>query len=386
MSSFRRFKAKAILLALVLLLAGHFLVLQRTENSTEEFLRARGDSVEYFRMAEGSGPAPTPFKYRPLVPLLVSLMPLEADTGFLLVSYSALFLCFLLLYHMLDRFGFEQWTALSGLLVLFFSQATLYQFHNPFLTDAAGFLFLFLVFYSAAERKVLLFATAATAGLLCREATLFVVPAYLHTRQFRAFVIVLLILLAVFLLPRILFQAPDTAEGYFAAYFRCAGELGRLEQPLTYFKNVFFTWDFVWLSALLGLVVVGKERLPFFLLALLFLGTGAFLSGLVATDVSRMFSLLAPPLVCLSAACLGRVRGRSTFLWFAVLVFLAWRAIFSVPTVINPSAYTLAGSLTGRKLVLGLSLLLFFLCALVLRKDLKEGWGDWRELLGLGRS
>jgi hypothetical protein len=378
MSGFRPFKAKAVLVAVILLLAGHFLVLQRTDDSAEEFLRVRGDSVEYVRMAEADGSAPTPFRYRPLVPSLVSLLPLEVSTGFVVVSYLALFLCFVVLFHVLEGFGLGPWTMRSGLLLLFFSEATLYQFHNPFLSDAAGLLFLFLVLLAAYEHRLVLFGTAAAAGLLCREATLFAVPAYLSTRQFRPFAVVLLVLLGIFLVPRLLLQAPDTAEGYFAGYFRSAAELGRLEEPFGYLKSAFFTWDFLWLSALLGLFVMQTGR-SLLLLALVSLGCGAFLSGLVATDLNRMFSLLAPPLVCLSAVCLGRVKERSLLVWSVVIGFLAWRALFSVPTVINPSAYALAGSVTGRRLVLGLSLLLFLLCAFVLRKDVRAAFSPGRD-------
>ncbi|MFH0778880.1 MAG: hypothetical protein V2A71_09660 [Candidatus Eisenbacteria bacterium] len=378
--------AAIALASLAFLLAGHFLVLQRSEPASEEFLRIRGDSIEYLRMAEGEKSVPSPFRYRVLVPAVVSWLPLDARAGFLLLSYSSLFFSCFVLGLILKKLGLGAWGLPSGLFVFIFSEATLYQFHNPYLADAAGTFFLFLLFLAALDGRAILFAGAVTAGLLCREATLFAVPIYAATRRLRAFVAILLAGAAVFLLPRALSGAAGSEGQYFAAYLESARELGRLSRLDNYVRSVFYTWDVVWFLAALGFLFAGKRALLLLLLALLSLAAGAFLSGIVTTDIGRMFSLVAPPLVCLSAFTLERVRARSLAAWSLVLAFVAWRAMFSVPTVLNPTEYALSGLEAGRR-ILGVACLIVSAVVLVaLRSDIRNAFQNKALRGGLALS
>lgn len=73
--------------------------------------------VQYFRGDLGIEALAVPFTYRPLVPLVASILPFDPMTSINLVNLASMLICIVFMYKIFDYFGFsEAWKFLGGVL------------------------------------------------------------------------------------------------------------------------------------------------------------------------------------------------------------------------------------------------------------------------------
>ena len=111
-----------ILISASLVFLGSHVVLSRHEGGSPERLMniSTGGSAEYINMAQhGPMAAPAPFRYRFLVPLVVSVLPVTAEQGFRIVTFACLALTYLVALLLAEALGISLRGSLIALLSLF---------------------------------------------------------------------------------------------------------------------------------------------------------------------------------------------------------------------------------------------------------------------------
>ena len=325
----------AILSALLVIVGDH-LVLQRTPDPPTPELAVGGDTLFYIRMIEGeSSTVPGLYRYRILVPFIAKVLPFSPLTDLLVMSYAGLFVCYLLALLICVKLGLNGWASLLGLFSVYSSGWQLYYYHNPYLTDAFGLMALFVLFFALVHRSYLLFFAMGVLGVLARETTVFLVPLWLVTKQWRRSLLVMVASLVTLAIPRLtllssridLVGLVRTASAHFDQWGHLFPFLG----------EIFLSWGFLWPLALLGLFLIPMESfLPVFT-AFLLLFIGAFLSCVFqgGPDIGRLFSILSPVMTIACAQVYSSLAKKSALLTVALTMGLIAQLFTGIPTVLT---------------------------------------------------
>jgi len=319
-----------IAISLLFLFVGHSFILQRTFFNTTKYLAIRGDTIAYVSMIEGNWiTAPSPFKFRILVPFLASLLPLSPADSLRLISYLSLFFCYLLILLTCTKMGLNTNHSAIGLLVVWASTWHLYNYYNPFLIDTFSLLILCVMIFALFSSSFFVFLTTALLGILARETTIFLVPVWLIMKEWRRSILVIAISAIVLLIPRH-FLASGTDTTLVSVFDR----IGILHQPLTFAKNVFLSWGFVWFLSMIGVWYLPSDKFALVAAVYISLLCAAIFSSLIATDTGRMFSILTPILVISSAQLYAELIKRKRLLALAFIGLTISQAFVSRPNVI----------------------------------------------------
>lgn len=239
------------------------------------------DALQYTSMASGSTSSP-PFSYRVLVPYLASLLPMPPDLALRLITYLCLGTLYFSSLLSLTRLGFVFPIKLASILCLFASTGHLYMYSNPYLTDAFGLMSLSIMLYALFVGSSALFAITTGIGVLARETTLFLVPAFLITKQWRTFIVIVFISFAAFIAPRLLTIDDDSHQSFV------------FPSNLTYFVQIYLTFGVLWIPMFLGLAMCNRNAFPAISTSFACLLLGALLTSTLATDTIRMFAIMLP--------------------------------------------------------------------------------------------
>jgi hypothetical protein len=166
-----------------------------------------------------------------------------------------------------------------------------YNYNNPFLTDAFALMALSAMMLAIARVSFGLFCIASVLGVLCRETVIFLVPAWLLTRSWRKGFVVIIVSLFALLLPRYLLPSDLDLKSLMTG---TVGYVWAFHHPYVFMKSVLLSWGFLWPLAILGICLMPKDRFSVLCAPFLLLLLGAFLSSLIAVDTERMYSVLAP--------------------------------------------------------------------------------------------
>ena len=350
----------AIGLAAGLVLAGHLAFAQPVRHLGY-------DATAYVTMAEGAGArVPAPFRFRVLVPLLASWLPLAAPDALQVITYTSLFSAYLLIIWSGAVVGLSPAASAFGLISVWGSTWHLYHFYNPYMTDGAGLLVLAVMVAALLTNAFALFAAAAIAGVLVRESTLALVPAWAVTMQGGRTVSLLLMVALAAWLPRY----------WLAAQGSPVMPLDQTAIPqqgaLVWARQLFAIWGFVWLAGLGGLLYVpSKHALKVFaMFAAIALGAAA--ASTLATDIGRMFAFLAPVLAIGCGQLYDVLVPANRKLAFALAAMMAVQAAFNAPVAMFDAHAWVAG--WPRRLFLVGELVLggFILAALIARRHRRE--------------
>jgi len=353
-----------------LVVAGHILVLQRTLDGPTRYLTIQGDTIAYVSMIEGDlSSTAAPFKYRVLVPLLARLLPLSPTESLRVISYASLLICYVIALLTCSKMGINMFASVGGFLTVFFSPLHLYNYHNPFLTDAFGLMILFLMVFFLLNDRLPFFFTAAVIGVLARETIVFLTPVWL-TKNWRRGMITIVIVAIVLFVPRYILPSDRSLVEQVVSSF------SGINSPLTVLsmgKNIFLTWGFVWFLAPLGLLLVNKDKFVTLTAAFIALLLGAFLSSLIAVDTGRMFSILSPVFVILCAQLFDRLLHKGHYYGvIALFAILIVQATTSVPNILfNEQSRVFNTELTQRT-ILAVGTVFSFYTGLVLRNPLSQ--------------
>lgn len=318
-----------VIISLVLTGTGDLLVLERRMDSVDNSYRIRGDSLEYMKMIrQEADEADAPFRYRVLVPFLSRFIPVDDPAAALkIVTLISLFFLYLFIFNINSNFSISG--AAAGLLLAWSSQIHLYNYHNPYLTDAFGLMMIALMYYALIKRQYPIFILAALIGVLGRESVIFMAPAWLVTKQWKRGTAAIAAPLGVLILLRLIIPGQESYQ--FKEIFR---ELNRTGQILHTGLSIFWSWNALWLPGIATLFFIkgknGKKyRITF---ALLF--SGAFLSSFFATDIKRMFSILMPVMAISCIYMTGYIKVEKSLLFWLLLLLIPFRAILSRPNFI----------------------------------------------------
>lgn len=320
-----------ILISLLLLFAADSFVLQRTLVNTTVDSTIRGDTNTYVSMIKGNS-APSPFKFRILVPFIAGLLPFSPTDSLKFISYLSLFSCYLFILLTCTKLGLNISNSVVGLLSVWASTWHLYNYHNPFLTDAFGLLMLCVMLFALTNYDFLVFLAAALLGVLARETVVFLVPVWLVTKEWRRSISLIAIFVIVLLIPRLLLVS-ETDPTLVSTF----GSIGirKLQQPLVFGKEVFLSWGFVWFLSMIGVWYLPKDKFALIAVAYISLFGGAVFTSLIATDTGRMFSILTPILAITSAQLYSElINNKSRLMALAFVGLVILQTFVSLPNVI----------------------------------------------------
>lgn len=292
-----------------------------------------GDASQYLALTRGDLDAVvTPFRFRVLVPFLASLLPVSPGHAFMVITYGSLLVLFVVLVLTAYRLCGDLLASLVATLVVFASRWFLYNFENPYLTDAFGLAATGVALAALIGSSTTLFVSSLVTGILARETLLPLSLAWTVTRRWRAAVLIVLVALLAYLAPRIL--VPQDVS--LLEYFRTAiSEHGPIAHPADFGAQVVFSWGYIAVLAAPGFLLIPRPHRSRVAFAAGLLACAALVSCLVAIDFGRMFEALGPVLALAGAAVLGELRARSPRAGAAILalllVFAAVQCLAFVP-------------------------------------------------------
>jgi hypothetical protein len=244
-----------VVIALVFVLLGHTLVLQRTEKGPTRAFTIRGDTISYKMMIEeGFTTVHSPYRYRILVPLIARLMPFSSFESLRIVSYVSLFVFYVVALETCAAFGLSLSATLLGLFAVYSSNVHLYCYHNPYYLDPFAIMVLALMLFFLLNDYFVPFSAAGLIGILGRENVIFLVPAWLAKMEWKRSVVLIVLAVVVMAIPRLILM-PSIDQ-----------IIDGLHDPLTqkgflpFVKEVFLSWRYMWLFILVGLVLVSDLK------------------------------------------------------------------------------------------------------------------------------
>lgn len=116
-----------------------------------------------------------PFAYRPLVPLLASLLPFEAMTAINIINFLSLLIAAILLYHLLYFIGFSFYYAILGSFIFIVSFPTFY-YGTVGCVDPVLILFLTMGLCFLFKKKWAYLILTVVLGLLVKETIVILIP------------------------------------------------------------------------------------------------------------------------------------------------------------------------------------------------------------------
>ena len=357
------------LLAGLLLLLGDRLISQRQLDGPSAEMTISGDTLVYVSMIEGDfDSAPNPFKYRVLVPAIGKVIPLSPTASLKAIAYVSLFLAYLFALLACRKLGLGLLASFFGLFVLYSSTWHLYNFHNPYLTDAFQLMALSLMFYALVLKRFSVFSLGAILGVMARETTLFLVPAWVITRQWRNLGLVLVIVFAAWFLPRL---ALSSDSGALDSTRNLLNGIDPISRMSAFDRPVFIQWGITGLLAITGILLIPANR--FWSLLLVFLGllSGAYFSSLIAGDIGRMIELLSPAIFVSCAYLFSVLLQHNKLLALLLVLTLAFR-LFWVPTYLLPRDSFVFDSVYPRVFLTLIHLALWLAVIYVLRSQFIE--------------
>lgn len=284
-----------LIVSMLFLLGGHFFVIQRKPSAVPGTYRnMSSDALQYICMIEGDfSCASVPFRNRVLVPTLAKLIPLPAPDALRLITYTSLFMTYYAVLLIGLKIGLNQWGALAGFLLIFTSNAHIYNYNNPFLLDAFQQMALTWMLWGLLFNSLALYLIAAILGVLCREAPLVMVPTWAVLKQWRQGLVVCGVLAGIFLAPKLILPSTGTTSliKSFVLPFLWANAS---RSPLLIPAHIFWGWSFIWFPALIGLWLLPRERFVALAVWLVFSLVTLLLSMFFAGDTAREVAILSP--------------------------------------------------------------------------------------------
>jgi len=323
----------SIVISATLVIVGHSFVLQRSLNGPTHYLTIGGDTNNYVSMAEGDfSSVGFPYRYRVIVPLIASLLPFSPTEALRVISYVSLFTCYVLLLLTCSKLGLDTYMSVGGLLTVFVSTWHIYNYHNPFLTDAFALMALSAMIFSLIHGSFLIFAISAIVGVLARETTIFLVPVWSVARGWRKGILLVAVTIVVFLIPRFIFPSGLSLIEQLTTHFRYVDAFGN---PFFFIEGIAKSWGFTWFLALIGIFLIPIESFISVGSAFGLLLLGAFLFSLIAVDTQRMYSILTPVLVIPCAQLFAELKKQiGSGLWALILIGLVvGQGFFSLPNI-----------------------------------------------------
>jgi len=132
--------------------------------------------VEYFRGNASLNEIPLPFTYRPLIPFLASILPIESPmTSINVLNLTALYITLLFIFLCLRRLGFEFLHAMLGCFMYSVSFPVFYMSTTGYMEPCAMCL-LAIGYYSIVREKWMFVALTIIVGMFVKEVMVLLIP------------------------------------------------------------------------------------------------------------------------------------------------------------------------------------------------------------------
>jgi len=250
-----------------------------------------GGSAEYIEMAQhGTMAGPAPFRYRFLVPLIVSALPVPAELGFRIVTFVCLELTYIVALYLAEALGISRRGALIALVSVFCARAHAFNYWDPLLTDAWGLLAMFVMLWALVRGRDAVFTAASVLGTLGRESVMFLTPAIFTPKQWKRAVLPILLTAAAYVLPRLLLRTPEQDIVHFYAQYRGMPKFATVR----FWQSVAVSWSYLWLVLPVGMLSTPRQWRPIIFRALAWVALGTCIAVVMAEDTERMVSYLTP--------------------------------------------------------------------------------------------
>jgi len=283
----------SVIISTSLVLLGSHLILSRHSGGSPGQLMniPTGGSAEYIDMAEhGIMVGPAPFRYRFLVPLLVSKLPVPAELGFRIVTFVCLGFTYVVALYLAQALGISLRGSLIALLSMFCARTHAFNYWNPLLADGWGLLAMFLMLWALVRGRDAVFTTASVLGTLGRESVMFLSPAILTQKRWKRAVLPIFLTGLAYVLPRMLLRTPDQDIVRFYAQYHPLPKLLSFQ----FWKSVAVSWSYLWLVLPVGIMSTPRQWRPLIFRALAWVVLGTCTALIMAEDTERMVSYLTP--------------------------------------------------------------------------------------------
>ena len=317
-ASVRRLVLYVLISAALVCLGSHVVLTRHSGGSPERLMDIpTGGSAEYIDMAQhGTIAGPAPFRYRFLVPLLVSVLPVPAELGFRIVTFVCLGLTYVVALMTAEALGISLRGSLIALLSVFCARTHAFNYWNPLLADGWGLLALFLMLWALIRGRDAVFTAASVLGTLGRESVMFLTPAIFTRKQWKRAVLPIVLTAAAYVLPRLLLRTPDQDIVSFYAKYHPLPKFAALQ----FWKSVAVSWSYLWLVLPVGMIFTPRQWRPVIFRSLAWVALGTCIALVMAEDTERMVAYLTP-FVFIATGFL--VDGAGSRLLDATLVLLA---------------------------------------------------------------
>ena len=199
-----------VIISIILVIIGNSFFLQRGQDSVyaSEHLKFTIDNTIYFSMVQGDYQhIYLPFKYRILVPFLASCLPLSPSLALKIISVISLAICYLFTLLSCRKLGYDNFQSMIGLFVSYATTSHLLNYQNLYMTDAFQLMIIALIFFSLVSNNFWLFLFSIILGILARETTIILAPAWLLIRENRKGLMILFLSFFIFITIRFLFSS-----------------------------------------------------------------------------------------------------------------------------------------------------------------------------------
>ncbi len=290
------------------------------------------DNLAYIDMANGKA-AQAPFCFRILVPFVAKLLPLPPSAGLRLITcicMAGIYLCGLYLCTV-EGIGIVE--SLSGLLLFYCSRPHLFTYYNPYLTDAAGWLIIFVLCIAFVKQRYSYFIAVATIGALVRESALFPCAAWLLSQRTRRLAAFLLIPAMAFFLLRLVVHAQQGYAGY-AEYLvsKVASQTNFSLKHALY--GLFMSWGGLWILTCYSINRCSKELRAVAVALACGAIAGSFMITAPDYEYERMLGVLAPVILVSCGKTLQVIRSVSPFGFRVLLCVTPLQFLFGNPYVL----------------------------------------------------
>lgn len=241
--------------------------------------------------------------------------------GIKTVSLISLFSLYFYSLKILSFFKIDIKLSLAALILIFGTLANIFLYKNPYLTDSFHHMILILLMYFLLKGNALLFGIFAILGILGRETIIFIVPAFFITGKWKESILILLISLTAFFLPK---------------FFIEGGYILFQEKPIFGFiAKMYLTWGPVGLIIFTGLTLVPKDLKHDVFFVFLGLFTGAGLTALMVLDITRMYTIILPAALITAAFFLQKLYGKNKLIFYSVILLSVIHVFSVMPTTIT---------------------------------------------------
>jgi hypothetical protein len=275
-----------------LVLLGTQLILTRhSGGSAERLMNISTDSAEYMLMAEhGTSAGPAPYRFRFLVPLIVSALPVSAELGFRIVTLVCLALIYVMALVIAEAVGISWRASVIALFSMFCARTHAFNYWNSLLVDGWGLLAMFIMLWALIRDRTIIFTVTSVLGTLGRESVMFLTPAIYTPKQWKRALAPIILTGVAYLLPRLLLRTPEQDMVRFYSQYHPFFKF----TTLRFWELLAISWSYLWLVLPVGIVFAPKQWLPVILRALAWGALGTCIALVMADDTERMVAYLTP--------------------------------------------------------------------------------------------